>query len=84
MKKLTKRHIGQPCIVLWYDAWTDTSITLDDMLKQGFAIKNTIGRLAKYNRKLIILNTEKDNISEAGDYTMIPRGWVKEIRFLKD
>ncbi len=84
MIRLKKKDINKLCIVSWEDAKGDYNVTLDDFLKEGFIINLSVGFLMYYDSKKIILASEISKSSKNCDLCMIPSGWVKEIKWLKE
>jgi len=79
-----KREIGKKVIIKWDDTISHLAVKLEQVLKEGCAKKTNIGWLAYYDKDKVILKSEKWAGDDSGDYTLIPRGMITEVRVLDD
>jgi len=82
--KLEKKYLKRLCLVEWDDAKGQFSASLEAFIKSGLCINTTVGWLMYYNNKFIVVCTENSTSDESLDLVMIPRGWVRNIKWLKE
>jgi len=82
--KLCKKYLKRLCLVEWEDAKGQYATSLDRFVKEGLCINNTCGWLLYYDREVVVVCTETSSSTESLDLVMIPRGWVKNIKWLKE
>lgn len=79
MKKAKKKGYK----VTWYDAVTRLAIEEPKPpYKKLLAIKITVAMDIKQDKDVVILKTEGNSDDNEGDFTFIPKGWVKSIEHL--
>lgn len=75
-----KKEIGKRVIVKWDDAVSMANSTLKDMVENGFCKKETMGKLVYHSKDFIILQNERVVGDNLGDFTLIPRGMITEVK----
>lgn len=81
--RLYKKNLNLLCITRWTDAQTHITTSLEEVLKTPFGKKETYGRLAYYDTKMVVIRTELDSDDNRGDFTVIPIDWVDEVSFIE-
>ena len=80
--KLLKRDIGKLFLVRWEDANSEYATTLEDFLKKGFAVKESVGWLKHFDKDKIIFASER--CENTFDLTMLSPDWVIEMTEQKE
>jgi hypothetical protein len=86
---IKKSNLGKLCMVYWDDARGEIHSTLDEVLKMGFYGMITVGWLMYEDEDKVVVATERVECEEmdgrmTGDFTLIPRNWIKKIVKLKE
>jgi len=79
-----KRELGKKVVVKWDDPVTFWGKTIEYVLKEGLAKKESIGWLEYYNKDVVIVKHEKCKGDKEGDFTIIARSLITEVRVLDD
>ena len=80
MKLTKKEHLNKTGKVIWIDAIGYTNESLKHVLKCGFAVKETIGKICWIGKigkhSGVVIQTEQCDGDDDGDYTIVPKLWV--------
>ena len=83
------KSIDKIAEVTWYDAchksYDDSmleAIKHTDNGRELLVTNTSYGKIAKLTKYVVVLITEESNSADK-EVTVIPRGWVRKIRYLK-